>query len=83
MKEKLKEYYPNQLFEYSANYEGIDISTGRDKAKLGDLIEFGQIALKFLVSSIERTYPNLKRIIKKPNEDPNKNEFNDELIKEG
>lgn len=84
LKEKLKEYFPNQLFEYSARYDGIDKSTGRDKVKLTDMIEFGQIALKFLISSIERTYPDIKPIIKKMNQDDqHKYDFNDDVIKEG
>ncbi len=84
LKEKLKEYFPNQLFEYSARYDGIDKSTGRDKVKLTDMIEFGQIALKFLISSIERTYPDIKPIIKKVNQDDqHKYDFNDDVIKQG
>jgi hypothetical protein len=31
LKEKLKSAYPNQVFEYSTNYLGIDNSTGREK----------------------------------------------------
>lgn len=80
LKEKLKEYYPNQVFDYSAEYEGIDSSTGRDKVKLGDLIEFGQLVLKFLIASIQRTYPDIKPI--KEN-DRNKSDFNDDLIIQG
>lgn len=83
LKEKLKEYHSSQVHEYFANYEGIDKSTKRDKVKLGDLIEFGQIALKFLISSIERTYPNVKPIVKKSNDDQTRYEFNHEIIKEG
>jgi len=84
LKQKLKEFFPNQLFEYSARYDGIDKSTGRDKVKLTDTTEFGQITLKFLISSIEQTYPDIKPIIKKVNQDDqNKFDFNDDIIQEG
>lgn len=82
LKKKLYEHYPNQVFEYSAEYEGIDNSTGRDKVKLGDLIEFGQLVLKFLIASIQRTYPDIKPIVKKEVENA-KSEFNDNLISLG
>ena len=83
MKEKLKEYYPDQIFEYSTNYEGIDKSTKRDKVKLGNLIEFGQIALKFLIASIEKTYPNIKPFVKKSNDNQTRYVFNDDIVTEG
>jgi hypothetical protein len=47
------------------------------------LVEFGQLALKFLISSIERTYPNIKPIVKKSNDDQTRYEFSDETINEG
>lgn len=64
LKKKLKNYYPNQVFEYSCKYEGIDETTGRKKVKLGGLDEFGQTALEFLKKSIENSYPEQKPIQK-------------------
>jgi hypothetical protein len=31
---KLKEYFPQQVFEYSCEYDGIDNSTGRAKVNI-------------------------------------------------
>ena len=34
VKAKLKEYFPQQVFEYSCKYDGMDNSTGRAKVKI-------------------------------------------------
>lgn len=62
LKRKLKQYFPDQVFEYSCRYEGIDETTGRKKVKLGGFEEFGQKTLEFLKNAIETFYPECKPI---------------------
>lgn len=62
LKEKLRYYHGDRVFEYDCRYEGVDESTGRKKVKLGGLEEFGQKALKFLKEAIERSYPDFKPV---------------------
>lgn len=62
LKNKLKIYHPEQVFNYRCEFGGIDETTGRKKVKLINLKNFGSQVLEFMKKSIENSYPNLKPI---------------------
>lgn len=62
LKKKLCQYFPDQVFKYSCEYDKIDDTTGRKKVKLKNFKNFSEKALGFLIASIQNTYPNLNPI---------------------
>ena len=62
LKLKLKEIFPNQVFDYSCKYDGISESTQRKRLKFSGLEKFAARALNFLKEAIKKTYPDLKPV---------------------
>ncbi|XP_069128766.1 telomerase protein component 1-like isoform X2 [Argopecten irradians] len=62
LKQKLRARFPDQVFPYSCQMEGVteEIGTGRATLKLKGLDDFAEKVQTFLQGAISRTYPDQK-----------------------
>ncbi|XP_060081729.1 telomerase protein component 1-like [Ylistrum balloti] len=72
LKEKLRARFPDQVFPYSCQVEGVSEESGRQRVKLKGLEDFAEKAQDFLRKAIIHTYPDQKAV---KNPDPEVQEF--------
>ncbi|OWF51981.1 Telomerase protein component 1 [Mizuhopecten yessoensis] len=77
LKQKLRARFPEQVFQYSCQVEGVSDESGRQRVKLKGLEDFAEKAKDFLQKAIMRTYPDQKAV---KNPDPEVQEMENQRL---
>ncbi|XP_033740692.1 telomerase protein component 1-like isoform X2 [Pecten maximus] len=77
LREKLRARFPDQVFPYSCEVEGVTAESGRERIKLKGLEDFSEKVQDFLRKAIMRTYPDQKAV---KNPDPELQEMENQCL---